>query len=554
MKINLRIIFATFVALLLLAVSCKPQEIPVASVSLSNSSLEMIEGETAQLTAKVLPDDASNKSIVWKSNNETVASVMNGTVTAVAPGEAVITVEAESKSATCRITVKAATVPVASVGLDKTSYDMLVGDSFTLNAVILPENATDKTVVWSTSDSGVATVTDGLVTAVAAGQAVITVRSSDGDKTASCSLTVTVPVMPVNDLSFEILPDIVGRSAHVMFYDSKGSLVVVGGHVSGFSPTTSAQILSDQGWNSIGTNHTHDMPFSVQLSSDLVVIGGGCSGSGGIGQSNGVDYYDPDTKTFAAGPAMYYRRTECHAVELTDGSIVVSGNWYNDDCMEMYSKDNNTFGFLSNVSQERFNPYLFETSPNKGIVFGRYSSYGRRYDFENIMVDRFDGTNFSPALFAEWMPEAAPQNFRAKDVQIGDFTYLLLGFDHNSNYGLIKLQGEEFSLVETDFPLPSTTPEGSGIVYSCVVVNKSASKAYIVGTSDNLYRYCVTTVDYSPIFSGAKAKVSLSFTDKFSYRVSAECCCITPDGHIAVSGGIYDSNFTPFSNCMILKP
>ena len=84
----------------------------------------------------------------------------------------------------------AATVPVTGVSLDKTKLTLTEGSSETLTATVLPNNATDKTITWSTSNSSVATVSDGKVTAVAEGSAIITVTTNDGKKTATCNVTV----------------------------------------------------------------------------------------------------------------------------------------------------------------------------------------------------------------------------------------------------------------------------------------------------------------------------------------------------------------------------
>ena len=541
----------------LLFVSCQPSDISVSGVTLSQSSVTLVEGETCQLNATVVPENATNGNVTWNSTNAKVASVSNGTVTAISAGDAIISVTTEDggKSASCKVTVKARIIAVESVSLDQTTLEMTVEDKATLTATVLPANATDKSVAWSSSDNSVATVSNGQVEALAAGTAVITVTTTDGSKTAKCNVTVAAKVMPAGKLEVEKLPDIIGRSGHAMFYDSDKNLVIVGGHVSGFSPTSSTQILEKGAWTEIFANYTHDLPFSLVLSSGEIMIGGGCSGGGGTGASKGVDIYDPKTRTFSAGPKMAYERNQCHAVELANGDIVVSGNWYSSDAIEKYSPSKGSFETIAPVSQARLSPYLFETAENKGIVFGIYGNYGGTSSFGNVTVDRFDGTSYVPELFNEWLPDYCRLNFRPKEAQIADYTYLLVGVDKDENRGLMKLCGEEFSMVKTDFPIPSIHPvNGSALGYYTLLVNKAEKKAYIVCTADNLYSLCVFTINYAPALTGGTATVSCSYTDKLESRVSAECCCLTPDGNIAISGGIYNSNFDPFSCCYILKP
>lgn len=172
----------------------------VTGVSLDKTSLNLNPGKEGTLTATITPSNATNQNVTWKSSDTKVATVDNGLVTAVAEGTATITVTTADggKTATCEVTVtQPAETPVTSVTLDKTSLTLDVGGSDTLTATVKPDNATTKTVTWSTSDKNVATVQDGVVTAVGAGKATITAAASDGSgKTATCEVTVNGPVVP----------------------------------------------------------------------------------------------------------------------------------------------------------------------------------------------------------------------------------------------------------------------------------------------------------------------------------------------------------------------
>ena len=168
--------------------------IPVSSVGLSSTELSMVVGEQFALTATVLPENATDKTVTWSSSDPSVATVEDGTVTALAVGEAVITATSGDAVATCAVKVNP--IPVASVTLDKASAEVLVGEQFTLTAMVLPENATDKTVTWSSSDPSVATVEDGTVTALTVGEAVITATS--GDAVGTCAVKVNpIPVTSI---------------------------------------------------------------------------------------------------------------------------------------------------------------------------------------------------------------------------------------------------------------------------------------------------------------------------------------------------------------------
>ena len=100
---------------------------------------------------------------------------------------------------TITFTIEPPTVAVTGITLDKTSAEMTVGgETLTLTATVAPDDAADKTVTWTSSDETVATVTDGVVTAVAAGTATITVTTTDGAKTATCTVTVAEPTYTVS--------------------------------------------------------------------------------------------------------------------------------------------------------------------------------------------------------------------------------------------------------------------------------------------------------------------------------------------------------------------
>ena len=175
--------------------------IHVTSVSLNKNSLILDEGGSETLTATVLPENATDKSVTWSSSNNNVATVdNNGKVTAVKEGQAAITVITNDGgfTATCQVTVNQKIIHVMGVLLNKESLALGIDGSETLTATVLPEDATDKSVTWSSSDSSVATVdNNGKVTAVSEGSAKITVTTNDGGFTATCQVTVYQKIIHV---------------------------------------------------------------------------------------------------------------------------------------------------------------------------------------------------------------------------------------------------------------------------------------------------------------------------------------------------------------------
>ena len=167
----------------------------VTGISLNKSTLTLNVGGTNTLIATVLPSNATNKSVTWSTNNSSVASVNNGTVTAHAKGQATITVTTADGgySASCSVTVNevSTTVNVQGVTLSTNTLSMKVRGTANLTANIRPSNATNKNVTWSTNNNAVASVSNGLVTANSVGQATIRVTTADGGYTDSCLVTVS---------------------------------------------------------------------------------------------------------------------------------------------------------------------------------------------------------------------------------------------------------------------------------------------------------------------------------------------------------------------------
>ena len=175
--------------------------IPVKEVILSETSLTLKEGESYTLTATVTPADATERTVTWKSGNPDVATVSDeGKIEAVHTGICIITASAGGKVSECMITVTSETIAVEQITLSATSLSLKLGDSRTLTATVIPSDATDSQVTWSSSDPSVATVSDqGEVTAVRAGNCTITATA--GGKSAACTVTVSTQEIPVERIT-----------------------------------------------------------------------------------------------------------------------------------------------------------------------------------------------------------------------------------------------------------------------------------------------------------------------------------------------------------------
>jgi uncharacterized protein YjdB len=171
----------------------KVRDVPVTGVTLNKTALALKVGESETLTATVLPANATNKTVKWESSAQSVATVENGLVSAVSAGSAIITVTTQdgNKTANCAVTVTASYVPVTGVSLNKTTFDIGIDETEYLTPIIIPTNATNKNVTWSSSNTAIAAVsTSGLITGVAMGSTTITVKTEDGGFNATCNVDV----------------------------------------------------------------------------------------------------------------------------------------------------------------------------------------------------------------------------------------------------------------------------------------------------------------------------------------------------------------------------
>ncbi|MBN1601685.1 MAG: Ig-like domain-containing protein, partial [Chitinispirillaceae bacterium] len=171
----------------------------VAGVVLSNTSFTLLPNQTDTLKAIVIPENATNKEISWNSSDTNVVTVNNGSITAKAVGTAQITVTTDdgSKVAHCVVNVSTDIVSVTGVLLSTSSISLFPNQTDTLKVNVLPENASDKKVTWSSADTTIVSVIYGVIAAKRVGKTTVTVTTNDGNKTAEFTVTVVPPNVSV---------------------------------------------------------------------------------------------------------------------------------------------------------------------------------------------------------------------------------------------------------------------------------------------------------------------------------------------------------------------
>ena len=185
--------------------------VEVQSVTLDKTTLHLAEGLHYTLVATVLPEDAADKTVLWESSNPEVATVDGGEVTAIAEGTAVITAKVGEHTASCTVSVQKNVVVATSVSLNKNDLALVKGQEEVLVATILPENTTDNTVQWTSTDPYIASVDNqGKVSALNGGSTTVMAVTTN-NLVAECVVTVTVPVASVT-LSHTSLSLLEGRT------------------------------------------------------------------------------------------------------------------------------------------------------------------------------------------------------------------------------------------------------------------------------------------------------------------------------------------------------
>lgn len=186
----------------------------VTEIGLSHDTADFYFGDKLTLIAEVLPENANNKSVVWTSSDETVATISeDGVITAYKLGQTDIICTAQDGSGVSAICTLNVVNPVEKIELSESEMVLLLGASVDMGkkqlvSVVTPIDATYRTVLWSSSDDSVAIVDkNGVVTGMGLGQATITATTTDpryvGKISASCSITVSNAVQSIEFTDIE---------------------------------------------------------------------------------------------------------------------------------------------------------------------------------------------------------------------------------------------------------------------------------------------------------------------------------------------------------------
>ena len=365
--------------------------------------------------------------------------------------------------------------------------------------------------------------------------------ASDDREDTSCPLVKIAP---------ERLPDLhVPRAGHCAF-NVNGELVVVGGHTTGFIPTATAEYYSDGEWHLLQTVYTHDDGLCVVLKSGKVLIGGGHERHLGIGQTFPVETYDPANHTFDGFGCLDRKRTMASGTEIDSGRVVIAGNWYGDDAIELFD-GNKQFTHIKDVSVPSSWPYIFRTAKDDALIVAVLDTRGEH--IKSNMVDRLRGEPLHVPLFETWHPiigwNIPSSNCFIGDEASGNFSYLFPVINDDGQVAIALVRNGDFSLLPTACPIPMESPWGQIEYKAPIVVDRNAKRAYMVGISKKLgenIKY-VLCIDYG---KQDAAQLTLYYTNELpEYEFNM---MLDSDGNLVMSGGSMYDNFKPSAAVYLL--
>lgn len=353
--------------------------------------------------------------------------------------------------------------------------------------------------------------------------------------------------VPLYKMTVERMPDLPKPRGghHTMLLGDE--LTVLGGITDGFVLEPTIAYLRDGAWHQVPMKYPHHYGFTTLLQDGSVMLGGGCSENFGIGQSWGVETYNPSTHTCKAVGIMDRKRAGVSASVLQDGRVVISGNWYADDAIGLYEPGKG-FSFVKEPAVQRAYPQILPISPDNALIFSSEDTHG---NFMQDLVDQLSGEPFTEPLLKEWniLPYMVNPT-SADDLRTGEYAYLLpASRQEDGQAGLLRLTDGHFSLLETERPLPMALPDDDPLVWMhSLQVDRASRSAWMYALSGN-GRFVAARIGYDPIFEGGKATLEMFLADKpGGGSFFKNTPRLLEGGRIVLAGGVLsgardDSNF-----------
>jgi len=382
--------------------------IDVTGVTLDITSETLNINSSIQLTATISPSDATNKNVIWESSNSNIVSVDDGFITALQVGSANITVTTVDGNYQdiCQVTVTNDPIHVTSVSLNQDILNTYVGNTSNLTATVLPNNATDKSVSWHSNNTSVATVENGVVTALGTGFATITVTTNDGEFTDSCDVTV----------EDEVLSEMTIDSSAGFSY---------GGYSTNFGTDSYGGI--SYGFYRVGTDYTY---------------------GGMIRLLNSTDYYD-----YNALPGALFNNTPISGIKQITVSYIAAGGVtinYGVTKTRGYSQTlapNNTSSWVTTTISCSVPSCYFSIETNSSLAYINSITIGYNSSMTtNVTTTETSDYRISPTVYSGTLVDGVSSISVPNDISIVGNTYVINSYKTYTYYSYDYVYANQGSL------------------------------------------------------------------------------------------------------------
>lgn len=366
----------------------------------------------------------------------------------------------------------------------------------------------------------------------------------------------SVNACPMVKIEAKQMPDLnIARAGHVLFY-ANDELTVAGGHTDGFVPSPTAEYLKEGEWHPLQMVYNHDNALAIVLRNGKVLLAGGSSEPIGIGQTFLSELYDPKSHTFDGFNSMQHKRTLASALELDSGQVVIAGNWYHQDGIEVFDSRLRRFHYLRNVNTSRATPIILQTAPDDALIFGNNSYRGDT--LHTAYAYQLKGDSIHIPLFDTWHPLHTCRNVSAIGKQ-GDYTYLFPVYNQEGQVAIATYQKGDFSLLSTSIPIPMKALNHVIEYNFNILVDQQSQRAYLFGCNQDFHKspnnpiqYYILAIDYAQALKGKPAPLTLYYTQPITGAIDAPPL-LTPEGDIVMAGGFLNgSNFTPSKSVWLI--
>lgn len=356
----------------------------------------------------------------------------------------------------------------------------------------------------------------------------------------------------------------IARYGHAAIALPNGKVLVVGGHTTGFQLTSTAEIYDPTTdiWTLHNIANPHDMLAMVKLPNGNWMFMGGCSSAYGVGQSTVTTIYDPTNNTFTTGPNMARARTNTSAATLSNGNVLVMGNWYSTGDAELYTPASNQFQLLS-VPLERSLSLVLPANDGSAFIVGGYGIYGGN---QHTQVDYYDPQNNTITMHSAEIIATEPGFTTMWSTSFGPIEHMRLS---NGNYIFMAWKNENgvqkyrmfqfnpstkaFSVLPLDQELPDYSGNLSGphAHSSYIVVDPINDYIYINSynaQSGNIEEHLYTIDAANGILSVPTGETPFGYYLNSGSRVLL-------GGNIFYTGGTNDgTNFNVTATVQLLSP